>query len=764
MTTSTPSADDHGSLLRDYVDATEQFKAANEVLAALGRSTSDPEAVLHTVMESARRLCGSQAAQVYLIEGSAFRLASSVGLSEEFVRYLTDFPLKLDRGSLVGRAALERRIHKVRDVVTDTDYARWDLQEMGGIRSLMSAPMLLDDEVVGALSVYRTEVNPFDEREEALLAGFAAQAAVVVRNVHLLRALENRGAELARRVEQMEALSEVGQSVGSSLVLDEVLSDIIKNAVRFAGCDGGSIMEYVEKERCFSVRSAYASSPELLARLRTIRIELETTLVGRAAREGHPVAVPDLSAVDLDPHLQLLYDDGWRSVMAVPVLRGDSIIGALVVRRRSPGAFSEETADFLETFASQSAIAVYNAQLFRELQQKSAELEVMSQHKSEFLASMSHELRTPLNAVIGFSEVLLERLVGDLNERQDEYLRDIWNSGKHLLALLNEILDLSKVEAGRMEVEFSTFSVPAAIEHAVSMVRGRAARHSITVNQSVAPSVDELTSDELRIRQVLVNLLSNAVKFTPNGGRVDVLAEPVGAELVITVRDTGHGIVPEDRERIFESFQQGRRGAPKEEGTGLGLTLCRRIVTLLGGRIWLESEVGQGSAFHVAVPLDARSVEAVGPPDADTPKGRRPVVVIIDDDRASLDLLTAYLTGTGLQVVRARDGRQGLAEIRRLHPAAVVLDIRLPGMDGWEVLEALQTDRATREIPVIIVSILEEKARGLAAGAAAYLTKPVSREALTAALSTFVLPTVEDTTTSLPFATPGFAGVTSSQD
>jgi len=764
MTTSTPSADDHGSLLRDYVDATEQFKAANEVLAALGRSTSDPEAVLHTVMESARRLCGSQAAQVYLIEGSAFRLASSVGLSEEFVRYLTDFPLKLDRGSLVGRAALERRIHKVRDVVTDTDYARWDLQEMGGIRSLMSAPMLLDDEVVGALSVYRTEVNPFDEREEALLAGFAAQAAVVVRNVHLLRALENRGAELARRVEQMEALSEVGQSVGSSLVLDEVLSDIIKNAVRFAGCDGGSIMEYVEKERCFSVRSAYASSPELLARLRTIRIEVETTLVGRAAREGHPVAVPDLSAVDLDPHLQLLYDDGWRSVMAVPVLRGDSIIGALVVRRRSPGAFSEETADFLETFASQSAIAVYNAQLFRELQQKSAELEVMSQHKSEFLASMSHELRTPLNAVIGFSEVLLERLVGDLNERQDEYLRDIWNSGKHLLALLNEILDLSKVEAGRMEVEFSTFSVPAAIEHAVSMVRERAARHSITVNQSVAPSVDELTSDELRIRQVLVNLLSNAVKFTPNGGRVDVLAEPVGAELVITVRDTGHGIVPEDRERIFESFQQGRRGAPKEEGTGLGLTLCRRIVTLLGGRIWLESEVGRGSAFHVAVPLDARPVEAVGPPDADTPKGRRPVVVIIDDDRASLDLLTAYLTGTGLQVVRARDGRQGLAEIRRLHPAAVVLDIRLPGMDGWEVLEALQTDRATREIPVIIVSILEEKARGLAAGAAAYLTKPVSREALTAALSTFVLPTVEDTTTSLPFATPGFAGVTSSQD
>jgi signal transduction histidine kinase/ActR/RegA family two-component response regulator len=764
LTRSTPSADDHRSLLRDYADATEQFKAANEVLTALGRSTSDPEAVLDTVVESARRLCGCQAALVYLIEDSMFRLASAVGLSEAFVRSLTEFPLKLDRGSLVGRAALERRIHKVRDVVTDTDYARWDLQQLGGIRSLMSAPLLLDDEVVGALSVYRTEVNPFDEREEALLEGFAAHAAVVVRNVHLVRALEDRGAELARRVEQMEALSEVGQSVGSSLVLNEVLSDIIKNAVRFAGCDGGSIMEYVENERCFSVRSAYASSPELLARLRTIRIELETTLVGRAAREGHPVAVPDLSAVDLDPHLRLLYDDGWRSVMAVPVLHGDSIIGALVVRRRSPGAFSDETAEFLQTFASQSAIAVYNAQLFSELQQKSAELEVVSQHKSEFLASMSHELRTPLNAVIGFSEVLLERLVGDLNERQDEYLRDILNSGKHLLALLNEILDLSKVEAGRMEVEFSTFSVPAAVEHAVSMVRERAARHGITVTQSVAPSVDQLTSDELRIRQVLVNLLSNAVKFTPDGGRVDVLAEPAGDELVITVRDTGGGIVPEDRERIFESFQQGRRGAPKEEGTGLGLTLCRRIVTLLGGRIWLESEIGQGSAFYVAVPLDAGSVETVSPRDAEVGKGRRPVVVIIDDDRASLDLLTAYLTGTGLQVVRAGDGHQGLAEIRRLHPAAVVLDIRLPGMDGWAVLEALQAERATREIPVIIVSILEEKVRGLAAGAAAYLTKPVSRDDLTTALQRLqVLPKLERTTTSVPLVTPGFAGI-SSQD
>ena len=389
--------------------------------------------------------------------------------------------------------------------------------------------------------------------------------------------------------------------VSSSLVLDEVLSNIIMNAVRFSGCDGGSIMEYVEEERCFSVRSAYASSPDLLARLRQIKVELETTLVGRSALEGHPIAVPDLDTVDLDPHLRLLHDDGWRSVLAVPVLRGERIIGALVVRRKTPGEFSAETVEFLETFASQSALAVWNAQLFRELETKTAELQVASQHKSEFLASMSHELRTPLNAVIGFSEVLLERMFGDLNERQDEYLRDILGSGRHLLQLLNDILDLSKVEAGRMELERSTLLRCAAPSStAISMVRERAAAHGIEITLEVEPGVETLDSDELRFKQVLLNLLSNAVKFTPDGGRVGGGRRGgSGDELAVTVTDNGTGIPPEDRERIFESFQQGRRGAQSEEGTGLGLTLCRRIVALLGGRMWLETEVGGGQHLRI---------------------------------------------------------------------------------------------------------------------------------------------------------------------
>ncbi|MDR7112203.1 signal transduction histidine kinase/ActR/RegA family two-component response regulator [Microbacterium trichothecenolyticum] len=713
---------------RGYTDATEQFAAMNEVLLALGRSASDPDSALDTIVESARRLCRSDAAQVYLVDGDYFALSSWVGVPSALVEHITAHPFRIDRASLLGRVARDRKLQQIPDVLSDAEYGRQDAQELGHYRTLMSAPMLLDDEVVGVLSLWRTHVSPFDESAQAALQAFAAQAAVVVRQIDLVRALEDRSVELARKVDQLEALSEVGEAVSSSLVLDEVLTTIIMNAVRFAGCDGGSIMEYVEHEHAFTVRSAYASD-RLLERLRGIKVDLDTTLVGRAARERHPIAVPDLDDVELDIHLRLLHEDGWRSMVAVPVLRGDRIVGALVVRRRTPGEFSADTMDFLENFASQSALAVWNAQLFRELETKSAELEIASRHKSEFLASMSHELRTPLNAVIGFSEVLLERMFGELNDRQDEYLRDILGSGRHLLQLLNDILDLSKVEAGRMALEPSTFSLRSALEYGASMVRERAARHGIRLSIDVDADLDTVESDELRVKQVLVNLLSNAVKFTPDGGSVTVTARGSEHEIAVAVADTGIGIAPADRERIFESFQQGRRGLQSEEGTGLGLTLCRRIVAILGGTMWLESEVGVGSTFGFTIP---RRVP-LPMPAADDEAGR-PMIVVVEDDRASLDLTSAYLDGLGVEVVIARDGDEGLSAIRRHVPAAVLLDIRLPRTDGWEVLRRVRADDATAAVPVIVVSIVDERARGLAMGASAYLVKPVRRDALVGAL------------------------------
>jgi signal transduction histidine kinase/CheY-like chemotaxis protein len=732
------TAVEHEQLQREFAALSDQFAAANEVLSAVGRSAGDPDRVLSTIVESACRLCRSQAAHLYLLEDGYYRLIKAVGLSEESTRFITEHPMPMDRRTLVGRVGLDRTTQQIADVLADPDFGRQDLQRVAGFRTTMGAPMLVDDEVVGAMTVWRNEVSPFDEREQGLVTAFAGQAAMAINSVKLVQQLGARGAELARKVGELEALREVGEVVNSSLDVANVLSTIAKHAVRISATDGGSIMEYDEDERCFLVRSVYQTAPSVIERLRTTRIHLDETLVGRAAKLGRPLAVTDLSTADLDPHLAVLYDAGWRSVVAVPLLREGQIVGCLVVRRKQPGEFSEETLALLEMFADQSTLALLNAQLYRELKQQSAELEVASRHKSEFLASMSHELRTPLNAVLGFSEVLLEQMFGEVNERQEEYLRDIHGSGKHLLELLNEILDLSKVEAGRMELEYSSFPLRGLLENTVSMLRERAALHGIELHVEVGPGIDQVYADELRLKQVVLNLMTNAVKFTDDGGSVVVRATRAGAEVHITVTDTGRGVPVEDRERIFESFQQGGRGASREEGTGLGLTLSRKIVELLGGRMWLESEVGVGSTFGFSL----RSREMADRPEPE----RHPVgdVVVIEDDRPSLDLITAYLSGAALRVTTAGDGQSGLDAVRRVWPAVVLLDIRLPGIDGWAVLQALKAEPATRDIPVIIVSIVEERARGTALGAAAYLVKPVSRDALLDALATVGLVSVAE--------------------
>jgi signal transduction histidine kinase len=280
------------------------------------------------------------------------------------------------------------------------------------------------------------------------------------------------------------------------------------------------------------------------------------------------------------------------------------LIGCLGVTRKQPGEFPTETIDLLRTFATQSALAIQNARLFQEIADKSRQLEAASRHKSEFLANMSHELRTPLNAILGFSEVLAERMFGEVNAKQAEYLQDILSSGRHLLSLINDILDLSKVEAGRLELELGRFHLPTALDNALTLVRERATRHGITLTQAVDPGVADIVADERKVKQILLNLLSNAVKFTPEGGRVGLTATAAEKAITIAVRDTGIGIAPEDQAAIFEEFRQvGREDARKQEGTGLGLTLAKKFVELHGGRIWVESQVGQGSTFSFTLPV-----------------------------------------------------------------------------------------------------------------------------------------------------------------
>ena len=729
-------------LADELAEVREQLGATSEVLAVIGRSASDLDRVLETVVESARKLCGANAGQVFLAYGDRFRLVYGSGMTAEYREFIADNPVVLERGSLVGRVGLDRRATQITDVLADPDYGQTEAQRVAGFRTIMGVPMLLDGEVVGVLSVWRTQVDAFSDRAVEVLTTFAAQAALAVRTVDLVRTLESRTDELGRKLHQLEALGTVGQAVSSSLNLTEVLNTIITQAVQLSGSDGGSIYEFDEDAREFRVETVCGTSPEAFDALRRARIGLNDTFIGQAATLGRALELTDLRDAPLDPHLSALAETGWRSLVAVPMLREGRIVGAMVIRRHTPGRVPQEIYDLLETFASQSALALINAQLYRQLERQSAALEVASRHKSEFLASMSHELRTPLNAIIGFSEVLLERMFGELNERQDDYLRDIWSSGKHLLELLNDILDLSKIEAGQMVLNRSEFAVRESLEHCLSMVRERALNQRILLNLEVDPQVGLLDADRLRFRQVVLNLLSNAVKFTPDGGRVDVRASLRDQDLVVEVVDTGPGVTAEDRQRIFDAFQQGARLPRQTEGTGLGLTLSKRILELHGGRIWVDSEAGQGSTFGIALPAGAGELalasvpqagQASGLPTGVTP-GPGPTVVVVEDDRRSFDLLRVYLEAAGARVISARDGEEGLDTVRSLNPAGVVLDILLPGIDGWEVLARLKADPGTAAIPVIVVSMLDERGRGFALGAAEYLVKPVGKDQLMAAL------------------------------
>ncbi len=590
-------------LSRELAEAVEQQAAAREVLEVIGRSDFELEPVFETVVRHAVRLCRADAGMIYQLEGDEYRLALLLGGSPEYGAFIADTPIPATPGTLVGRVGLECRVVQIDDVLADPGYEFHEARDLGGQRTMLGVPMVAGERVVGVILLWRFEVARFDERAIRLVSTFAAQGAVAIQNVHLVQQLQRREAELARSVGELQALGEISEAVSSSLESQRVLTTIVTRAVQLSDTEGGSILEFDAQTGLFHVRTCYGTGAALVDALRQTRFHVDETFVGRTAASRVPCQTADLAGEPSDAHVDLLRGAGWRSMLVVPLLRGEEILGALVVRRKRAGAFEQRTVDLLETLASQSAVAIHNARVFRELDEKTRQLEVASQHKSDFLANMSHELRTPLNAVIGFSDVLLERMFGELNERQDEYLHDIRNSGRHLLELINEILDLSKVEAGRMELELGPVSLPDVLRDALAMVRERAERHRLTLDLEIGDGVPAVLADELKLKQVVLNLLTNAVKFTADGGAIAMSAQLVDNEVRVMVRDTGIGISEQDQDRIFEAFQRGgQRSRTGTEGTGLGLTLSKRIVELHGGRVWLTSREGTGSTFGFAIP------------------------------------------------------------------------------------------------------------------------------------------------------------------
>jgi signal transduction histidine kinase len=478
-----------------------------------------------------------------------------------------------------------------------------------GYRSIAFVPMLHEGVAVGTIGV-GTRV-PFSESQIALLKAFADQAVIAIENVRLFKELQEKNraltqahAHVTEALEQQTATSDILGVISSSPTdVRPVFETIASNARRLCNADSGAVYTY--DGRLISLQALDNTSKEGAAALRRAYPREATlgTAGGQAILTGRPVHLPDVLG---DPTYEItgLVGAGIRSLLAVPMLRGTTAVGAIVVHTwETARPFTEAQTDLLRTFADQAVIAIENVRLFKELEAANRQLEAASQHKSEFLANMSHELRTPLNAIIGFSEVLSERMFGELNEKQEEYLKDIYASGTHLLSLINDILDLSKIEAGRMELELTDFHLPTALDNALTLVRERAGRKSITLQTSVDERLGAVRADERKIRQVVLNLLSNAIKFTPEGGRIDVHAAPKDESVEVSVTDTGVGIAPEDQEKVFEEFRQVGTAAKKVEGTGLGLTLCRKFVELHGGRIWVKSQEGMGSTFTFTIPV-----------------------------------------------------------------------------------------------------------------------------------------------------------------
>jgi signal transduction histidine kinase len=598
---------------RDLTEALEQQTATSEILRVISGSPTDVRPVFDTIVRSAVRLCDARFALVFRLDGDNVHLVSHHNYPPAALkRFGSTFSHRLSEGgTVVAQTMLRKEMIHIHNILLHQEVSApvRELARSVGYRSVLGVPMLREGRALGALTVARSDATgaprPFSVREIELLKTFTEQAVIAIENVRLFEELQARTAQLIRSVEELKALGEVSRAVSSTLDVETVLNMIVSRASQLAGSDRCSVYEYDETADQFELRATHPYDPKYVEALRAALLRKGEGLMGRAAESREPMQIPDITepgAYDSSVR-DTMIRFGYRALLSVPLLREDQLIGSLSFNRKAPGEFPPELVEVLKTFATQSVQAIQNARLFREIADKSVQLEAASRHKSEFLANMSHELRTPLNAIIGFSEVLSEGMFGEINDKQAEYLRDILESGRHLLSLINDILDLSKVEAGRMELEPADFDLPAAIGNTLILVRERASRHGIVLASAIDERVGTIHGDERKVKQVLLNLLSNALKFTPEGGRIDVSAARRDEVVEVSVSDTGIGIAPEDQDAVFQEFRQVGASEKKAEGTGLGLALARKFIELHGGDIRVMSQLGTGSTFTFTLPL-----------------------------------------------------------------------------------------------------------------------------------------------------------------
>jgi signal transduction histidine kinase len=609
-------------LLNELRESLQQQTATADVLKVISRSTFDLQFVFNTLVESAARLCDADHAFLFRRDGDVYRLAANHSHAREFEEFFKKYPIPIDRGSLTGRTAVEAKVVHIPDALADPEYRLAELMKLDPFRTMLGVPLLREGIPIGVITLTRATVRPFTEKQIELVATFADQAVIAIENVRLFDEVQARTRDLGESLQQQTATADVLKVISrSTFDLQAVLDTLVESAAQLCEADSAAVHRPKGNAYPFVASWGYSREYDHYMREHAI-VPGPGSVLGRAVLGGGTVHVADVQA---DPHYKLREQTGvggYRTVLGVPLLREGSPIGVIMLTRNKVRPFTDKQIELVTTFADQAVIAIENVRLFDEIQDKSRQLAEASQHKSQFLANMSHELRTPLNAIIGVSEMLRED--AEAAKQDLEPLDRVLGAGRHLLALINDILDLSKIEAGRMELQLEPFALAPLIANVVKTIEPMAAKNANQVAVQCDGEIGTLHADQMRLQQALLNLMSNANKFTDHGTiTIDARHGQEGSRdwVTIAVGDTGIGMTAEQIGKLFQEFSQADASTTRKYGgTGLGLAISKRFCQMMGGDITVESEPGRGSTFTIRLPriVEAPKEGAV-PQPADTP-------------------------------------------------------------------------------------------------------------------------------------------------
>jgi GAF domain-containing protein len=585
---------------RELTEAFEQQTATSDILHVIAGTPDDAQPVFNAIAQSALRLFGVSHVAIMLREGDWVRSKATAGSADP----RGDFLIPLERNSTSGRAILDRAVISVGDTeAADAPSFARESGRLVGFRAMAAAPMMREGMAIGSVHIMRQTPGPFTNTQIELLKTFADQAVIAIENARLFDQVQLRTRELGRSVEELQALREVGRAVSSTLDLKAVLKTIVERAVQLSGTDAGSIFYYRKELGTFELGETTGLSEEFVAQLRKLEISAKETGPGEAIAKRQPLQVPDLMQRPSEPLRDAVLEAGFRASLLVPLLSADEPLGTLILRRRQPGEFPATVVSLMQSFADQSAIALENARLFEEIAQKSRELEITSQHKSQFVANMSHELRTPLAAILGYAELMQEGFYEPLGQKSLDALTRIRSNGKHLLGLINTVLDIAKIESGQFSLNLAEYAMESVVETVRAATESLAETKKLALKTDVTKKLPVGLGDEQRLMQVLLNLVGNAIKFTDTG-EVRIAATAVDGHFAVSVTDTGPGIPDDHQARIFEQFHQVDSSNTKAKGgTGLGLAIAKQIVEMHGGRIWVKSTLGKGATFQMDLPI-----------------------------------------------------------------------------------------------------------------------------------------------------------------